>query len=52
MHVRHNQSTELKTVLKINKKKIRSYWLKSQDNFNPPPQKKHLWKKIPQNKLN
>lgn len=40
MHVRHNQSTELKTVLKINKKKIRSYWLKSQDNFNPPPPKK------------
>lgn len=40
MHVRHNQSTELKTVLKINNKKISSYWLKSQDNFNPPPQKR------------
>lgn len=54
MHVRHNQSTEMKKVLKINNKKISSYWLKSQDNFTPPPQKKPQtsMEEILQNKLN
>lgn len=53
MHVRHNQSTEMKKVLKINNKKISSYWLKSQDNFTPPQKKPQTsMEEILQNKLN